>query len=392
MDLQVDTDVQAPDAMAMLVAVMLMDFGREVWAVSAPGTWLMPVLTIYVWATAVGLVVVGLSTINLQEHGWAIAAVVTGAIGSTVLIAMISLYGQPVTTDVGQFLHDATALAVSGQNPYQHDLGMNATTFPTPTVGGGTVTRFSYPAGAIVAMLPQYAAGLEDVRITPTILSLGIGVVMLAAADNEFALFAPATLLAGDLVTWPLNGLTDAIWIFALCLAAYWWSDRLLWSAVAYGFAASVEQIPWFIGPFLLIWLLRDRGRNAAGQWLSVGLTTFVVVNLPFIIWGPEAWLTGALQPLFGSGSPPVHQGVGLSALTVFGAFPIAKWAQTALVGLVAAVALVVYYRRTGLRWAGWVSWMPILLVHYRSFATYFVAGLPLVAIAFFERGGEDVT
>jgi uncharacterized membrane protein len=136
--------------------------------------------------------------------------------------------------------------------------------------------------------------------------------------------------------------------------------------------------------------LLRDRGRNAAGQWLSVGLTTFIVVNLPFIIWGPEVWLTGALQPLFGSGSPPVHQGVGLSALTVFGAYPIAKWAQTALVALVAAVGLTVYYRRTEFRWAAWVSWMPILLVHYRSFATYFVAGLPLVAIAFCKRGGED--
>ncbi|MHC3382067.1 hypothetical protein [Haloarcula sp. H-GB5] len=386
MDLQVDTDVQAPDALTILVAVMLMDFGREVWAVSAPGTWLMPVLTIYVWATAIGLLIVGLSTIDLSDHGWAIAAVVTGAIGSTVLIAMISLYGQPVTTDVGQFLHDATALTVGGKNPYQHELGMNATTFPTPTMDGGTVSRYSYPAGAIVAMAPQYAVGLEGVRITPTILSLAIGAVILAAADNEFAMLAPATLLAGDLVTWPLNGLTDTIWIFALCLAAYWWSDRLVWSAVAYGFAASVEQIPWFIGPFLLVWLLRDRGTDAAGTWLAASLTTFFVVNLPIIIWGPKAWLTGALQPLFGSGSPPVHQGVGLSALTVFGAYPIAKWAQTALVALIAAVALIVYYRRTEFRWAAWVSWMPILLVHYRSFATYFVAGLPLVAIAYFER------
>ncbi|GGM52540.1 hypothetical protein [Haloarcula argentinensis] len=392
MELEVDTDVQAPDALAILVAVLLMDFGRTIWAVSAPGTWLIPVLTIYIWVTAIGLIVVGLSTIDLQEHGWAIAAIVTGAIGSTVLIAMISLYGQPVTTDVGQFLHEATALTVSGQNPYQHELGLNRTAFPTPTMDGGTVSRYSYPAGAIVAMAPQYAAGFEDVRLTPTILSLGVGVVTLAAADSEFALFAPAMLLAGDLVTWPLNGLTDTIWIFALCLAAYWWEDRLVWSAIAYGFAASVEQIPWFIGPFLLVWLLRDRGKPSAVKWLAGGLATFGLVNLPFIIWGPEAWLIGALQPLFGSGSPPVHQGVGLSALTVFGMFPIAKWAQTALVALVAVVALVVYYRRSELQWAGWVAWMPILLIHYRSFATYFVAGLPLVAIAFFERRSEHAT
>lgn len=389
MDLQVDTDVEAPDALAILVAVLLMDFGRTIWAVSAPGNWLIPVLTIYIWGTAIGLIVVGLSTIELREHGFVIATVVTGAVTSTVLIALVSLYGEPISTDVGRFLHEATVLVINGENPYQHHLAANGTTYPTPTMDGGTVTQYSYPAGGIVTMLPQYALGMTGVRLTPTLMSVGIGVVVLAGADNDLALLAPATLLAGDLVTWPLTGLTDAIWILPLCLAAYWWTERLLPSAVAYGFAASVEQIPWFIGPFLLVWLLRDRGPVPAGKWLGAGLVTFTAINLPFIIWNPSVWLSGALQPLFGSGSPPVHQGVGLSSLTVFGVFPIAKWAHTALLGVFAVVALLIYYRHRALRWTAWISWMPLLMVHFRSFGTYFVAGLPVVAVAYFCRGGD---
>jgi uncharacterized membrane protein len=213
---------------------------------------------------------------------------------------------------------------------------------------------------------------------------------MLRAADNEFALLVPAVLLSGDLVTWPLVGLVDSLWILPLCLACYWWTSYLRLSAVAYGFAASVEQIPWFIGPFLLLWLVRDHGRNMAAQWLVLSLITFGALNLPFVLWGPDAWLTGALQPLFGTGSPPVHQGAGLASLTVFGIFPIAKWTHTALVSVVAVIALAVYYRRPSLRWGAWISWMPLILFHYRSFPTYFVAGLPLMAVAFFERRRLD--
>lgn len=387
----VDTDVQAPDALAIIVAVLLMDFGRTIWSVSAPGSLLIAILTIYVWGTAIGLIVVGISTIDLEEHGVAIAAFVTAAIGSTVLVALLSLYDAPIVTDVGRFLHEATLLTINGENPYENELVANRSTFPTPTMDGGTVTRYSYPAGAIVAMVPQYALGLSSVRVTPTLASIAIGFVVLKDAPGEFALLAPATLLAGDLVTWPLSGLVDSLWILPLCLAVIWWRNRLLWSGVAYGFAASVEQIPWFIGPFLLIWLLRDRGREAAGYWLTASLGMFALVNLPFLIWGPEAWLTGALQPLFGSGSPPVHQGVGLSSLTVFGVFPIAKWAHTALVGLIAVIALTLYYRKPSLRWTGWIAWMPLIFVHFRSFGLYFSAGLPVVAVAYLQRGAENV-
>lgn len=72
---------------------------------------------------------------------------------------------------------------------------------------------------------------------------------------------------------------------------------RTVWAAGLLGLACASKQFAWFVVPFFLIWLWRDErvdGRSA-GRALTALVAVGGLVCLPFLLWGPEAFLEDVL-------------------------------------------------------------------------------------------------
>jgi uncharacterized membrane protein len=150
----------------------------------------------------------------------------------------------------------------------------------------------------------------------------------------------------------------------------------------------TMKQQPWFCAPFLMLWVVRERGWSTAARYVAVVAATFFAIHAPVIAMAPEAAITGLLTNLYGPSGTLVHLGVGLSALTLSGALPMTKGAHTALMGLASVAGLAVFWWRfDDLRWAAWIAWAPLLFFNYRSLANYFVVVAPLAVLIVVARG-----
>lgn len=127
--------------------------------------------------------------------------------------------------------------------------------------------------------------------------------------------------------------------VAALLIVACARSEPLV-SGSALGAACAVKQTAWFIAPALVILAFRD-GRRAGFRQLTATAASFAVVNGPFLVVNPGAWLSGVLAPwtapqfplgpgpvdLFtGSGNLSLVVAVfsGIALLTVLGGWALA--------------------------------------------------------------------
>ncbi|MBW2533414.1 MAG: hypothetical protein JRI55_18125, partial [Deltaproteobacteria bacterium] len=182
-------------------------------------------------------------------------------------------------------------------------------------------------------------------------------------------LFADQTYLH-----YALGGVTDLGWTLLLLGMLVSWrrpSHRAIW----YGLACAYKHQPWVLAPFLLIRIWKESSGapqerwRALGRFAGVSTASFLVVNLPFIIWSPSAWFAGVAEPVL---APMITLGQGLSSLTMLGVVMIPKWVYSALLAAVLVVSLVVYWRhhhRMGLLL--WIAPGLVLWFSHRSLNSY---------------------
>ena len=148
---------------------------------------------------------------------------------------------------------------------------------------------------------------------------------------RQVAWTASLTLGLVTYANFVVGGVTDALFLPFLFLALWRW-DRYAdldasvvarWlSPVALGLAVSVKQTTWFLIPFLLIALVHEGRAHSTRaalrtplRYLTTVLAVFAVINLPFAVWSPGAWLHGIVLPLT---SPFVPGGQGIINMSLF--------------------------------------------------------------------------
>ncbi len=241
-------------------------------------------------------------------------------------------------------------------------------------------TLHSYPAGAFLVNIPSVWMGLPGMGVAQILLFIALGVALVASAP-------PGARLAVALVVWAnpvfaqrvVNGDFDIWWLAAL-IAAWSLCERRWLSAVLLGVACAVKQTAWLAAPFYLLWVWRERGRAEALRRASIALASFLLINLPWLIASPRAWLESLFLPL---SLPLLPDGSGLIALARTGVTPLLPaHAYTLLELAVLLGALIWLWRaRATLPYAGLVAPLLPLLVAWRSPERYFLA-LPLLALA----------
>jgi hypothetical protein len=388
-------DIEAPDGYCLLAAILVLQMGVTMAGTGGPSL-LWAVANIYVFGTGAALMVVAVSDVDVREHGRPIAGGAALALLVAVTVAWLFVRQTPPETDVALFLGAAVDAVYEGVNPYTVEIAATGD-YPTPQMDGTTVSRYSYPYGAVLVTSVTRLAGDQFGRLATILATAALAGVMVYDAPHDLAPLALLSLLIDEFVGYGLIGLIDALWLAPVAAAMHYWPvggrrPLLGRSAILFGVAVSVKQTPWFIAPFLVVWLLRDRGPRATTAFVAIAAAVFALINGAMVLDAPRAALRGVFTPLLGNGAAPVHAGIGLSSLTMSGVFPVAKWGHTVLVVGAMVVGLAVYYRRPALSWTAWIAFAPLLLLHYRSFPLYVTVAAPLAvhALSLQRTGGPS--
>lgn len=391
-----DFDLDAPDAFAVLAGIFTLHIGAEMSFAREPNI-LFGIASVYVFGSALLLVMAGITDIDIERWGRPLAGLAFLALMTGVGLTFVMIRGVPIQTDALAFINEASAALLAGQSPYTVTMTMGDA-FPTPTVMGGHVSTYSYPLGSALLAAP-FRAVLEDGARVPVLLgTAAAGTLLIGYAPHDLAPLALLSMLIGDFVTWGVADLTDPMWVAPLLGAVVLWPwsrvgpSSLGWSAVLFGVATGIKQQPWFCAPFLFIWVWRERGLRTAGRYAGIVAATFGMIMLPSFALAPVATLEGLLTNLYAPGGTLVHLGVGLSALTTSGAFPIAKTAHTVLMGLAGVTLLVGYWLEFDrVKWLAWVAWAPLLFFNYRSLANYFIVVAPVAVMVLIASRRSEV-
>jgi uncharacterized membrane protein len=288
----------------------------------------------------------------------ALASVVAATLGpQAVAIHLRQFY----STDSGAFNQAAARLLLNGKNPYTSTMASAAHLLQHPannwtyTVSGGYVDHVSYPAGSFLLPLPALALGFNHAVVDWLDLFAWIvtGVLIFVLLD------APLRWLGCLLLSVPIftaifgSGGTDAAFLPFMVLAVWRWdrfprgrgAGSIRWMGpIALGLACSIKQTPWFCLPFLLLGVfiearrVGDRPLRPTASYSAAVVATFLVVNLPFIIWQPAAWARGTFLPFV---QPLVADGQGLVTLVLHGFAHGVSLPLLTLAGLLVFISLL---------------------------------------------------
>jgi hypothetical protein len=242
-------------------------------------------------------------------------------------------------------------------------------------------TLHSYPAGAFLVDVPSVWLGLPGMGVAQILLFMALSVALVTYAP-------PGVRLAVGLLVWAnpvfaqrvVTGDFDIWWMAAL-IGAWLLGDRRWLSGALVGVACAIKQTAWFAAPFYFLWVWRRDGLAEALRRVGIACAAFLLINLPWLIVSPRAWLSSVLLPL---SLPLLPNGSGLIALAQAGLLPLIPALYTLLELGVWAGALACVWRlllRGRLPAAGLVAGLLPLLVAWRSPERYFLA-LSTLALA----------
>jgi uncharacterized membrane protein len=388
-----------------LVTLML---GLQLWSAVNPEGVIAAIPTFLAYATAIQIMIFAVADVDLREQGRTVAYLVVGLFAFIFLLLMWQSapdeYPLRLGTDAIAFSSYATEIALNGANPMTQSMLpalelAGAPRSATYHVDGSLVDQWSYPAGIIWWLTPQMATigrAPVGVRLNSIIAVVALAVLLIRALP---AVYAPAALLT---VGAPRNqfymaagGLIDIFWVLPTAGAlVLWYCDRTVLSAAVLGVACAMKQQPMFILPFLAIWLWQERDSveqfaDVALKSIAAGAGTFLLLNLPFILSDPSAWLSSVFTPLGGGEAPLRSVGVGLASFNQAG-LDLPRWLFrlcTAVAGLGLLGAYWRWFDR--LRWMAWIAPAIFLMFTPRNLPSYVNTIVPLALLALFAVHGR---
>lgn len=175
-------------------------------------------------------------------------------------------------------------------------------------------SKVSYPVLSFLTLVPF--ALFKDYNVLPFYMICYFVLVGLAWKITRPEV-RPWVLLLGlanvPMWTSATGGNLDVLAILLVVLA--WLKlDSRWWSAIFFGLALATKQTSWFIAPFFAILIFRQYGLKETFYRLILACGLCLLINLPFILWNPQAWLTGILAPV---ADPMFPLGVGIIDFSV---------------------------------------------------------------------------
>jgi hypothetical protein len=337
--------------------------------------------------------------------------ILAGAVGGLLLFSYVQLRISLPTyqTDNAVFSHVAAEQLLNGRNPYaiqDRDLiansaqrfGLQATFLTHTTDGTALDNLMSWPSGSILPLAPFLKFGGSDVRWVVVAFEIAVMVLLWLAAPRELRPLSVLPMLVDrDLfLQFTGGGVMDFMWVAPMVGAAIaLYRRHFIWSALCFGLAAGTKQQPWLLAPFLMLYVwnvhqhqsIRGRLRECS-IYGCVAAASFLVLNGPFIVLDPAAWVHGTMLPVT---QQLVPFGSGLSMLTQTGIADLPKsFYSLATFGAwgVLLLAYALYFRT--LKHALWLMPAIIMWFGYRGLQNYFIYWTPLLMVAVFAWWNEE--
>jgi hypothetical protein len=393
-----------------LLAAMLMQFGLRAWAGVDPHGVLAAVPTAIAFGLGVQLLVFAAADLDYQRWGRPIGYAIT-VILTLVTLALLfqtrSTWFPRLNSDVLAFTSWSVQLVAEGHNPFTASMAPSEMLKGTPDqwtyrTDGSRVVDWSYPGGTLWAYLPQFlliGRGPIGLRLTSV---LGVGALsglLVWALPSQYAALGPASLVLPQ-NQWlaAAGGLNDMWWaIFAAGALILWAREQTVAAAAVFGVSAAMKQQPWVIALFLAIWVWKTSpsvsvfGRRAA-MLIGAGGATFGLLNLPWMVQSPAAWLSTMVVPLgIGDAAPLLSRGVGLAALNMAADRTlVAREVFEMFIYVSVLVTAVGFWRFTDrFRWAAWLAPAVIFLFTPRSLPSYFLWFFPIAILSIMAAHGR---
>lgn len=237
-------------------------------------------------------------------------------------------------------------------------------------------SKVSYPALSFLVLVPF--ALVNNYNVLPFALLSYLLLIAVAWKASSTGL-RPWILLVSlaNVPVWILiiGASTDTF--YALLIVLAWLVRGCRWnSAIFLGLALASKQLAWFFVPFYLVMVMRHYGLREAIYRLIVVGSIGLAINLPFIVWDAQAWVTGILAPV---ADPTFPLGVGLIELSIAHILPFfPNWTYNTLEGCAMLLSLAWYWCNCRKRpeAAMFLAVLPLFfawrsLLSYFSFAAY---------------------
>jgi hypothetical protein len=232
-------------------------------------------------------------------------------------------------------------------------------------------SKVSYPALSFLTLIPFVL--IKDYNVLPFYL---LSYVLLVALGWKIVRpeLRPWLLLLSmvNVTMWSsIMGSNLDIFVTLLLVAAWLMRDKHWSSAIFLGLAFASKQTSWFLAPFYMILIFRHYGWKEALFRGTVAGGVCLALNLPFILWDPQAWLAGILAPV---ADPMFPMGVGIVNLSADHLIPfLPKWSYDALEIGTMFGSLVWYWRicKRVPEAALLLAMLPLFMA-WRSLASYF--------------------
>src|SRR5437588_1093021 len=204
-------------------------------------------------------------------------------------------------------------------------------------------SKVSYPALSFLTLVPF--ALFKDYNVLPFYLLSYLLLVAIAWKLARPELRGWVLLLSmANVPMWAsVEGGNLDIFYTLLIVLVWLFRDSRWMSTVFLGLALASKQIAWFFIPFYIIMVWRHHGLKEMFYRLFIAGSIGLAINLPFILWNPQAWIAGILAPV---ADPMFPMGVGIINFSVTHLLPFfPKWVYSVLEGVAMLGSLVWYWR-----------------------------------------------
>jgi glycosyl transferase family 87 len=245
---------------------------------------------------------------------------------------------------------EAAAALIRGENPY-------AVSYEEGPLGQWPAADWRYlpyGPGVLLFGLPHALGGeapLSDARVIFLVVSVAAAVFALRVSkiSVDRLLTVAAVLLVLPTGARSIVGGGEDISVLALMLLALVLSarSRPLAAGVTLGIAAAIKQTAWPLIPFLVM-AARDRnGQRAGSKTLAGAGAVLVPVVLPFLVWGPRAFIEDTVLYPLGLTEERTLAGSPTVGRLLNEAFPSSRGVLLVIVAAsVLAVAAFLLFRR----------------------------------------------
>ncbi|GAC1445759.1 MAG: hypothetical protein NVSMB52_08170 [Chloroflexota bacterium] len=241
-------------------------------------------------------------------------------------------------------------------------------------------SKYNYPAGSFLFILPFVWAGVNNMRFLYALAFIAMGVYIASRMPRSLRILVPLLLLANvPIINLTVGGQPDPLYgLFLMLGYSEWRSSRV--SATFMGLAVGTKQLAWFFLPFYIALTVRNYGVREAVRRMGFITGIFLLMNAPFIWQSPHAYFSSIVGP---ASDPMFPLGIGVIALFVAKVLPMApKLAFTIAEAVSWIGGLTVFIRLRWLAPASGVVFAALpLFFAWRSLVNYFYL-VPLLVVA----------